>query len=258
MPPIVVDLVIAFLILLMTYALSSEGLWGSALMFFNILFSSIIAFNFYEPLAALLASNVGFLSGYADMLCLASVFIVSLVLLRLTTESIAPAMVRFPVPLYQAGRLGFALAGSMGAMAFLLLLFETAPVHKKVFYVVDYKYAPPFKLGLDREFLGFFQYTTGYIFARTNGPSNDPYREYPASRLFDPKAEWLLRHQDARPYGTESVLGVDAPAEGAAGGGGEGGGGGGGAAPGGQAGGGRPGNPNIQGTSTGVPVVLPN
>ena len=255
MPPIVVDLVIAFLILLLTYALSSEGLWGSALMFFNILFSSIIAFNFYEPLAALLATNVGFLSGFADTLCLASVFIVSLVLLRLTTESIAPAMVRFPVPLFQFGRLVFAVAGATVAMAFTLLLFETAPVHKKVFYVVDFKYAPPFKLGLDREFLGFFQYTTGYIFARTNGPSNDPFREYPASRLFDPKAEWLLRHQDARPYGTESVLGVDAPP---AEGGGAGGGGGGGGAPGGQAGGGRPGDPNIQGVGAGMPVVVPN
>ena len=254
MPPIVIDLVIAFLILLLTYALSSEGLWGSALMFFNILFSAIIAFNFYEPLAALLARNLSFLSGFADTLCLMSLFIVSVVLMRLTTESIAPAMVRFPVPLYQFGRLAFALAGGTVMMAFLLVAFETAPVHKKVFYVVDYKYAPPFKLGLDREFLGFFQYTTGYIFAKMNGPSNDPRREFPASNVFDPNAEWLIRHQDARPYGTESVLGTEAPpAEGAAGGGG-----GGGGAPGGQTGGERPGDPKIIGAGTGMPVVVPN
>ena len=41
----------------MTYALTSEGLWGAALMFFNVLFAGIIAFNFYEPLAALLVEQ---------------------------------------------------------------------------------------------------------------------------------------------------------------------------------------------------------
>ena len=93
MPPILIDLITSVLILGMTYALMSEGLWGSALMFFNVLFAAIIAFNFYEPLAALLASNVSFISGFADTLCLMSIFIVALVMLRLTTESIAPAMI---------------------------------------------------------------------------------------------------------------------------------------------------------------------
>ena len=41
----------------MTYALTSEGLWGAALMFFNVLFAGLIAFNFYEPLAELLVAN---------------------------------------------------------------------------------------------------------------------------------------------------------------------------------------------------------
>ena len=48
---IVIDLIIAVLILGLTYVLTSEGLWGSALMFFNVLFAAMIAFNFYEPLA---------------------------------------------------------------------------------------------------------------------------------------------------------------------------------------------------------------
>src|SRR4051794_13746610 len=138
MPPWAMDLIIGALILGMTYALSSEGLWGSALMFFNVLFAGVIAFNFYEPLATLLATNVSFLSGFADMLCLMALFIVSVVLLRLTTESLAPAMVRFPTPIYHAGRFLFALAGSLVTLAIILLAFECAPVHKKVFTVYDY------------------------------------------------------------------------------------------------------------------------
>ena len=135
MPPFVLNLVIAGLILGMTYALMSEGLWGSALMFFNVLFAGIIAFNFYEPLAAMLATNVEFISGFADTLCLMALFIVALVMFRLTTETIAPAMVRFPPPVYHVGRIFFGLAGSLVTMAILLVAFETAPVHKKVFGV---------------------------------------------------------------------------------------------------------------------------
>ena len=87
---------IAVLMLGVTYALASEGLWGAALMFFNLLFSGLLAFNFYEPLANLLAQNAAPVSGYADTLCLLGIFLVSLVILRVITESIAPAMVRFP------------------------------------------------------------------------------------------------------------------------------------------------------------------
>ena len=52
MPPVIIDIVTLVLILGMTYALASEGLWGAALQFFNALFAGIIAFNFYEPMAA--------------------------------------------------------------------------------------------------------------------------------------------------------------------------------------------------------------
>jgi uncharacterized membrane protein required for colicin V production len=248
MPPIVIDLVIAALILGLTYALMSEGLWGSALMFFNILFAGIIAFNFYEPLAKLLAANLSFMSHHVDMLCLMSVFLVTLVILRLTTETIAPAMVRFPTAVYQVGRIFFGLAGSVVLMAILLLAFDTAAVHKKVFTVVDYKYQPPFHMGIDHAWLGFFQYTTGAIFPNNSPANSDWMREYGNAKVFDPKAEWLLIHQDARPYGQETVLG-GAPVEGGAGGGG-------GGAPGADAGG-RPGDIKVMGATSGVPVVVP-
>ena len=71
MPPAALDGIVLLLALGMTYALASEGLWGAALMFFNILFAGLIALNFYEPLAAIIAENVEFLSGFADTLVLA-------------------------------------------------------------------------------------------------------------------------------------------------------------------------------------------
>jgi hypothetical protein len=222
-PPIVVDLVIGFFILLMTYALSSEGLWGAALMFFNVLFGGLIAFNFYEPLARLIDST-GIGWGFSDTLSMLSIFCVSTMLLRMTTETLAPAMVRFPAPIYHAGRLFFALATSLVLMAILILSFHTAPVHKKIFGAIDYKYKPPFGLGVDHQWLGFFQYTTGGIFARYGSGARDPFGEYGRSgservpvRVFDPRATWLLTHQESRPYGEAPILGEEA----GAGGGGE-------------------------------------
>lgn len=198
MPPVVIDLILLALIALMTYVVSSEGLWGSALVFFNVLFSGIIAFNFYEALAKLL--NYKYIDGYADMLCLMLVFLVTLTVLRLTTESIAPSMVRFPMAIYHLGRVIFGFLASALTIAILLLAFDTAPVHKKIFGAVDFKTKPPFGAGFDHQWLAFFQYTTGQVFADYKSGRSDPHREYGSANVFDPRAEWLLKHEQARPF----------------------------------------------------------
>src|SRR3954452_5254876 len=176
---VVVDLLIVALILGMTWALMSEGLWGAALMFFNILFATLVAFNFYETLAQLIVDNAGdWASGFADTFCLAVLFLVTVVILRLTTETLGPAMVRFPTPVYHLGRIGFGLAAAALTTAFLLVLFETAPVQKRLFGTIGFDTKPPFGLGLDRRLLAFVQYTTGYPFARYGSEQLDPHREF--------------------------------------------------------------------------------
>jgi uncharacterized membrane protein required for colicin V production len=214
----VIDLIIIGLTLGMTYALTSEGLWGSALMFFNVLFGALVAFNFYEPLATLL-DRTGINWGFSDTLCMLGLFCVTVLVLRMTTETLAPAMVRFPMPIYHLGRLIFGLGGAVITVAVIILAFHAAPVHKKIFTVVDYNAKPPFGLGLDHQFLGFFQHVTGTVFARYGVGGRDPFREYGhggAVNVFDPRAEWLINHQEARPYGDESILGSDEGGEGAA------------------------------------------
>ena len=92
-------------------------------------------------------------------------------------------------------------------------------MHKKIFGAIDYQYKPPFGLGLDHQWLGFFQYTTGDVFARYGTGRRDPYGEYGRSgsqripvQVFDPRARWLLDHQEARPYGTAPILPEEAGA----------------------------------------------
>jgi uncharacterized membrane protein required for colicin V production len=210
--PAAIDLIITALILLMTYALMSEGVWGAAVMFFNVLFSGLITFNFYEPLAELIDST-GIGWGFSDTFSMLFIFCISVVLLRMTTESLAPAMLRFPMPIDHVGRFLFGLGTSLLTVAILLLSCHTAPVHKKIFGTIDYNRKPPFGLGLDHKWLGFFQYTTGGIFARYGSGAFDPFSEYGRSgrervpvRIFDPRATWLLTHQEARPYGEGPIL----------------------------------------------------
>ncbi len=42
-PPALIDTIFVALILFTTYVLTSEGAWGAALMFFNVLFGAMIA-----------------------------------------------------------------------------------------------------------------------------------------------------------------------------------------------------------------------
>ena len=222
----IIDLVIVGLILGLTYALTSEGLWGAATMFFNILFGAMIAFNFYEPLAKLLDST-GIPWGFSDTLCLMLLFSLTVLILRMTTETLAPAQVRFPAPVYQFGRLVFAFGGAVITMAIVILAFHCAPVHKKIFNVVTYDSKPPFGFGLDHQFLGLFQQETGKVFTNYSSADavRDPYGEFGGPNhlrlnFFDPKGQWLIDHQNSRPYGTETVpaaLEETAPAEGAGG-----------------------------------------
>jgi hypothetical protein len=247
MPPVIVDLTVTILILGMTYALASEGLWGAALMFFNSLFAGLIAFNCYEPLAGAMGS-VSALSGYADTLSLMLIYIVALLVLRLTTEYLAPTMVRFPAALYHLGRWLFGLAGASVTMAIILLAFHTSPIHKRMFYgAYPYDHKPPFGLGLDWQWLSFFQYSTGQIFARYNSYP-DPHGEYGTARVFDPRGSWLIDHQNERPYGDGFI---PEPTEAGSAGGAESGGEGG-AAPPGQPGGGM----GIPGGTGGAAVGL--
>jgi uncharacterized membrane protein required for colicin V production len=206
-----IDAIVAILILGTTYALASEGLWGAALMFFNALFAAMITLNFYEPLAQLIGTNVTFLSGYADALCILVIFTVSLLLLRLMTEYFAPSMVRFPMPLYHIGRIIFALGGSLVTMGVMLLALDASPVQKKILGSMDHESQPFYKVRLDKEVLAFFQYSTGQIFSGSGG--RDPYKEYKDARVFDPEGKWLINAFQARPYGKEDIFSKDKGAE---------------------------------------------
>jgi len=191
-----IEALIMLLVLGIAYAIFAEGLWGSALMFFNVLFSSLLAFNCYEPLAGMIASSLPDVAGFADTFCLMLIFLISLILMRVMTGKLAPKLIRVPPILKILGGLTFGLLTGVLTMGFILVAFNTAPVHRQVFSAFGYEKKPPF--------LGFFQVSSGQAFARY-GYAPDPSGKYGDARVFDPEGLWLIDHQNARPYGEPKV-----------------------------------------------------
>src|SRR5262249_13996624 len=72
------------------YAMLREGVFTAFLMLCNVIFAGLITFNFYEPLADLLEDQLNdTFRPYSDVICMLTLFGVSLGLLRLVTNSIA-------------------------------------------------------------------------------------------------------------------------------------------------------------------------
>lgn len=213
MQPWMLDTAVMILILGITYALTSEGLWGAALTFFNVLFAAVVALNFYEWAAAFLAEQGSAFADWADLLSLSGLFILTLTLLKLATEQMAPSLVAFPSIVENIGRLIFGLLGGTLTVAFLLLMANTAPVHKKAFGMLDATSEPPFGMAIDHKLLGFFRHTSGSIFPSYSGETTTA--EYGNARVFDPNGTWLIEHQNARPFAwDDSAPAPDSDADG--------------------------------------------
>src|SRR5207302_6291781 len=96
---------------LVAYAYLREGLFTACTMAINVLLAGLIAFNFWEPLAALLDPTLAgsFLHGYEDAFCLIVLFAAALSLLRASTNNLASSRVQFEGWLQTSGGMLFGL-----------------------------------------------------------------------------------------------------------------------------------------------------
>ena len=187
-----VDAILVGITLGVGVAMYGQGMWGAGIMFVNILFGGIVAFNFYEPLAAFLVGNVWDFAGYVDCLCLGGIFTLTVLLLRLSTDYLSPQMVKFPPLLDFVGRVFFGLAAGALTVGILITFFETAPVGKKVFGVIGPDSRAPFNIGLDHVWLNTFEHLTK--------PSKHGALSRNGRGIFFFPDPWLRNEQEARPY----------------------------------------------------------
>jgi hypothetical protein len=127
-----------------TYAFWREGPLTAFAMCVNILLAGVLAFNFYEPIADLLDPAFADLSaarGIEDGLALMLVFLPSLMVLRLLTNSLAKTHMEYPPLLHRGGSVVCGLVAGYLLSGFLLCVIMTLP--------------------LQRDFLGFDRYKPG-------------------------------------------------------------------------------------------------
>lgn len=171
-----------------TYAVGSEGLFGAAIMFVNVMLAGLVAFEVYEPFARFVANTMTFMDTMADFVCLIVSFCLAFTVLRLATDSLGPWYVRFHGAVDQVGRYLFGLATGWYLAGMFVCMVQTAPVHKQFLWYRWENHAF-WNVGIDRFWLGFVHATT------------EKYFDWDPPRPFDPKCDFIMRYHKWRPYG---------------------------------------------------------
>ena len=108
----------------------NEGLWGAAIMFFNVMTAALLASNFFEPVANWVMSAAPSMAYIADFLALWGVFALSLLLMRVVTDFLSRHQVRFLKPIDVGGGAFFAAWIGWVMVQFTLFSLHTAPLSR--------------------------------------------------------------------------------------------------------------------------------
>lgn len=114
------------------YSFWRQGVLTAFAMVVNVLLAGLIAFNFFEPIAAELDPMLAesFLHGYEDSVCLVALFSLALMILRGASNAMIHTIIDYHPVLQQIGAALFgAMAGYLTA-GFLLCVAQTLPLEE--------------------------------------------------------------------------------------------------------------------------------
>jgi hypothetical protein len=112
------------------YAFFLQGLLTAFSMLVNVFIAGLVAFNFWEPLAHELESPLhgSFADGYQDYICMVGLFGVTLLILRIATNSIAINEPELQPIAQQGGSLLCGLITGYLTAGFLVCAMQTLPI----------------------------------------------------------------------------------------------------------------------------------
>lgn len=113
--------VIFFIIVAMMWP---EGLWSNLITFINALFSGLIAWNYFEPLADTLEKSLASFTYIVDYLAFWLIFAIAFNVLRIITDLISKKKARFRKPVDLGGSATFAVF-----TALLIVTLSCASMH---------------------------------------------------------------------------------------------------------------------------------
>lgn len=113
-----------------TYAFWRQGVLPAFAMMCNVLLSGLIAFCFFEPIAAELGPMMtgSFLQGYEDSFCLIALFCLPLMILRWLANALIHTHIEYNAVLQQGGSVLFSLLTGYLVAGFLVCVAQTLPL----------------------------------------------------------------------------------------------------------------------------------
>lgn len=170
-----------------------EGLWSNAITLVNVITASLIATNFWEPIASTLDEQVPSATFLWDLVVLWLLFTIVLLILRLCSDSVSKVRVRFKKPVELFG--GLFLAGWVAwvSICFTAMTLHTAPLSRE-FLFGGFRAEERMMFGLapDRRWLGFVQRMSLGPFSRV-APQDDP-----NAHVFDRHSEFMIKYAARR------------------------------------------------------------
>lgn len=168
----------------------NEGLWGAAIMFFNVMTAALLATNLFEPVANWILGMAPSFVYLADFIALWGVFAVSLLLMRVITDFLSRHRVRFLKQIDVGGGVFFAAWIGWIMVQFTLFSLHTAPLSRNF---LEFQEKPDtrmfFHLGPDRNWLAFM-----HSMSKDGALARDPPANHAEAYVFDPQADFILRY----------------------------------------------------------------
>lgn len=170
-----VDILLLIILGVVTWVVASEGAYSAGLTFVCVLFSGLLAMNFFEPVAVFLQNHIFTSPTWAarcDVIALVGLFAGFVFALRAATEYLAPTFIQVHPLVHELGRWGFGVLTGYVTMAFLLTALHTAPLPREFLGFTPEparRSGPLGSLAPDFQWLGFTQHVSERVFSQSGG-----------------------------------------------------------------------------------------
>jgi hypothetical protein len=175
---------------LVTWCVAGEGAFGAAVSCACVLFSALLAMNFFEPFANFAERYlITDWSMYWDFIALCGLFAACVTGLRFLCDYLSPRYPQMVALAEDIGRWGFGLVAGYVTMAFLLTSLHTAPLPREFLGFTPERKNLFNLMAPDRQWLGFTQFVSEHALSMGGQP-----------HVFDgPNASFIQAPADQKP-----------------------------------------------------------
>lgn len=166
-----IDILLLIILGLVTWSVASEGIWGAALTSLIVIFSGLLAMNFFEPVAGILEGFGTSLwwRSHCDIIAMLGLFAGLVFGLRTATDRISPRFITSDRLAYGLGRWGGGLLAGYVTMAFLLTALHTGPFPRNFWGFTPERRNLLNMVAPDRQWLGFTQWVSEETLKKSGG-----------------------------------------------------------------------------------------